>query len=73
MRSNGEIKWRGDLVAISTALIGEAIAVEEDEDGQWRVRFYDVPLGVIDPIKKKLRRLVEPARGFDEAQYEPKT
>ena len=62
VRSNGEIKWRGDLIAISTALVGEAVAVEETEDGQWLVRFYDVPLGTIDPDKRKLRSLAVPRR-----------
>jgi putative transposase len=67
VRSNGEIKWRGDLVAISTALAGEAVGVEESEDGQWLVRFYDTPIGVIDMDKKRLRRLAVPAGGDGEA------
>jgi len=66
VRSNGEIKWRGELVAISTALVGEAVAVEETEDAQWLVRFYDVPLGTIDMNKRKLRSLAVPARGDGE-------
>jgi putative transposase len=57
VRSNGEIKWQGDLIHICSALVGEAVAVEETEAGQWRVRFFGVPIGVIDPDKKKLRRL----------------
>ena len=72
VRSNGEIKWRGDLIHISTALVGEAVAVEESEDGQWLVRFFDAPIGVIDPAKRKLRRLGDPARGIAEAQGEAK-
>jgi transposase InsO family protein len=56
VRSNGEIKWRGDLIHVCSALVGEAVAVEETEDGQWRVRFFDVPIGVIDVEKRKLRR-----------------
>jgi len=73
VRSNGEIRWRGDLIAISTALVGEAVAVEESDDGQWLVRFYDAPLGVIDPAKKKLRRRADPTRGIGAAQGEIKT
>jgi putative transposase len=57
VRSNGEIKWQGDLIHICSALVGEAVAVEETDAGQWQVRFFDVPIGVIDPDKKKLRRL----------------
>jgi len=66
VRSNGEIKWRGELIAISTALAGEAVAVEETEGAEWRVRFFDVPIGTIDLDKKKLRRLALPARGDGE-------
>jgi transposase InsO family protein len=56
VRSNGEIKWRGDLIHICSALVGEAVAVEETDGGQWQVRFFDVPIGVIDVEKRKLRR-----------------
>jgi transposase InsO family protein len=57
VRTNGDIKWRGQLVHISSALAGEAVAIEEDEAGDWRVRFYDHPLGVIDRKLNRLRRL----------------
>ena len=60
VRSNGEIKWRGDLVHVSSALVGEAVAVEETDDGHWRVRFFDTPLGLIDTAKRKLRRVGGP-------------
>ena len=36
------------------------------------VRFYDVSIGVIDPIKKKLRRLADPAADR-QGGYEIKT
>ena len=72
VRSNGEIRWRGDLIAVSTALAGEAIAVEETEDGQWLVRFYDAPIGLIDPNKKRLRRLAALADTHSEAPDETK-
>jgi putative transposase len=72
VRSNGEIRWRGDLIAVSTALVGEIVAVEETEDGQWLVRFYDAPIGLIDIVKKKLRRLSLPADRAGEAQDQDK-
>lgn len=65
VRSNGEIKWRGDLVHLSSALAGKAVAVEEDEAGEWRVRFYDHPLGVID---RKLNRLRRPSHAANYPQ-----
>ena len=56
VRSNGEIKWRGELVHICSALTGEPIAIEENEAGQWRARFHHYPLGVIDRKTNRLRR-----------------
>jgi putative transposase len=56
VRSNGEIKWRGDFVHLCSALAGETVAIEETEDGQWQVRFFDVPIGIIDQKTGELRR-----------------
>jgi len=58
VRSNGEIRWRGDLIHVSSALTGEAVGVEETADGQWLVRFFDLPLGMIDQANQKLRQPV---------------
>lgn len=55
VRSNGEIKWRGGMVHVSSALIGELICVEETELGEWRVRFYATPLGLIDAATNRIR------------------
>lgn len=63
VRSSGEIKWCGKLLYVSMALIGELVAIEEDEDGDLRMRFYDTPIGVIDPRQRRLRRLGATARG----------
>ena len=63
VRSRGEIKWQSSLIYVSSALVGEAVAVEETESGAWRVRFYDVELGVIDQARQKLRRLAAPVDG----------
>lgn len=55
VRSNGEIKWKGDLIYIADILAGDAIAVSETEQGQWQVNFYDRPIGLIDPKTKTLK------------------
>lgn len=65
VRSNGEIKWRGELVHVSSALAGEPVCVEETETGDWRLRFYDRTLGYIDPILNRLR--ARPFRTADKA------
>ena len=67
VRSNGEIKWGGDLVFISDALIGELVGVAETETGDWIVRFIDVDLGIIDRRTRKLRRFTAPRPGRREA------
>jgi transposase InsO family protein len=61
VRSNGEIKWRGGMVHVSSALTGEAVAVEETEHGQWQVRFHARPIGLIDHKTNRLRRLSDAA------------
>jgi len=73
VRSNGEIRWRGDLIHVSSALIGEAVGVEETADGQWLARFFDVPLGIIDQASRKLRRPVAPKPGSDIPSAEQET
>jgi len=56
VRLNGEIKWGGDLVFISEALVGEPVGVAETDAGDWLVRFADIDLGVIDRATRRLRR-----------------
>ena len=48
VRSQGEIKWRGELVFIGEALIGEQVGIAELENGDHIVRFCTRDLGVID-------------------------
>jgi len=56
VRTNGEIKWAGDLVFVSETLIGEPVAVEETEEGEWLVRYAHVELGFIDKSGRLRRR-----------------
>lgn len=56
VRSNGQIKWRGELVFVSTALIGELVGISEQEDA-WLVSFASIPLGRLYPHKATLEPL----------------
>ena len=56
VRSNGEIKWRGDLVFVSQVLVGEPVGIEPTASGDWRVRYADVELGFIDTKRRRLNR-----------------
>lgn len=76
VRSRGEIKWAGDLIFVSEALIGEPVAIEETEEGELRVRYADVELGFIDKSGRlRRRKLARPqACGFvDNANALPTT
>lgn len=56
VRSNGEIKWQGEMVFISQALIGEVIGLRETDEGDAEVYFGPISLGIIDAITLKLMR-----------------
>src|SRR5262249_42117672 len=61
VRSNGEIKWGGELIFLSEALVGEPVCIAETNTGDWIVRFADLPVGLIDRRTSKLRPFA-PAR-----------
>ena len=56
VRSNGEIRWGGEMIFLSEALIGEPVGIAETEAGDWLVRFAEIDLGIIDRRTRKLRR-----------------
>ena len=56
VRSNGEIKWGGEQIFVSQVLLGEPVAIEETETGEWLVRYADVVLGFIDGVRRRLYR-----------------
>lgn len=69
VRTNGEIKWRGSFVFISEVLKGERLGLIERDDGAHMVRFFNVPVGVLDrsgtfrrfaPRRYRLRYAPEP-------------
>lgn len=68
VRSNGEIKWNGGFLFVSSALVGELVAIEETQAGDLTMRFYDTPIGVIDTRHKRLRRLILPVRSQDQTK-----
>lgn len=56
VRTTGEIKWKGALIFVSQALVGEPIGVRELEDGHCLLRFANVDLGLLDRRTGKLHR-----------------
>ncbi len=67
VRTDGSIKWGGDLVFVSETLRGEPVGVAETDGGDWIVRFADVDLGIIDRRSKKLDRFRAARPGRTEA------
>jgi transposase InsO family protein len=62
VRHNGEIKWLGNTIYISAALIGEPVGLAEDQDG-WTVSYGPIELGTIDHRGDQLRRPKRNAKG----------
>lgn len=56
VRSNGEIKWRGELIFVSQVLDGEPVGIDRTASGDWRVRYADIELGYIDLERRRLDR-----------------
>lgn len=53
VRTNGEIKWQGELVFIAGPLSGEVIGLRENDDGDATAYFGPVELGTIDGLTLK--------------------
>jgi len=68
VRSNGEVKWGGAMIFVSEALVGEWVAIQEQETGELQMRFYAKPIGIIDPRHKRLLRFCVPARGHTKGE-----
>jgi transposase InsO family protein len=70
VRSNGEIMWRGELLFLSEALIGELVGIAELETGDHVVRFCDLDIGRIDRSGRFVR-FAPPREGRREPDEHP--
>ena len=70
VRPKGEIKWRGGLVFVSEAVVGEPVGIAETEPGDWIVRFCDIDLGIISRKTGRLHRFAAPRPGCGKAKPE---
>jgi putative transposase len=52
VRSNGEIRWNGGLVYLSSSLAGEPVCIERTGEQLWSLRYGPLPLGQIGPEGK---------------------
>jgi putative transposase len=56
VRHNGEIRWQGNTIYISAALIGEPVGLVENDDGGWTVSYGPIVLGIIAHRGDRLRK-----------------
>lgn len=54
IRTSGEIKWRGQLLYVTQALVGELVGLEEIDDDKWLVRFGPIPLALVDSYDNRI-------------------
>ncbi|MBK5376334.1 transposase [Pseudomonas sp. TH43] len=57
VRSNGEFKWKGQLIFLGEALIGEEIALKEVADDVWELYFCTFCLGRLERGAKRVASL----------------
>ena len=48
VRSNGQIKWKGEMVYLSQALKGEPIGLVQQDERTWTIRFGNLMIGLLD-------------------------
>lgn len=61
----GTMRWRSEKIFVGKVLGGEVIGLEPVADGQWKLWFFDYPLGMWDERKgvvRKLDRIPEPGK-----------
>ena len=56
VRRNGEIKWKGEIIYIGEALIGEPIGLREQDAAGWTVYYGPIVLGTIAHRGHRLRK-----------------
>ncbi len=54
VHTKGEIKWKGNLIYVSEALVGEPVALKQVGNDLWQIRFSFHPLGILDERTLKI-------------------
>jgi transposase InsO family protein len=56
VRSNGQIRWNGDMLYVCEALAGEPIGLRQVNERYWEMRFSFLLLGYIDEVTGKITK-----------------
>ena len=54
VRSNGEIKWKGDLVYVSESLKGEPVGLVQQDERTWTIHFGPLLIGILDDDDRRI-------------------
>lgn len=54
VRNTGQLKWKGDLIFMGEAFVGEPVAIDQLDDERHTVRFCDQVLGIIDERQRRV-------------------
>src|SRR6202163_328440 len=72
VRRNGEIRWQGQTIYISEALIGEPVGLREHDAAGWTVCYGPIVLGTLARQDDRLRKTKRQACGLvDDARASP--
>ena len=56
VRSNGEIKWKGDLVYVSASLKGEPVGLVQMDEKTWSIQFGPLLIGTLNDVEGRVDR-----------------
>jgi hypothetical protein len=56
VRSNGQIKWAGEMLYMSDALVGESVGLRKIDNEVWSIHFGPLPLATYHSISQQLVR-----------------
>jgi transposase InsO family protein len=54
VRNGGLIRWKGDLIYVSKALVGEPVGLKQIDEQQWEVYYSFLLLGLLDENLKRI-------------------
>ena len=54
VRSNGEIKWKGDLLYVSASLKGEPVGLVQQDQRTWSIQFGPLLIGILNDADRRI-------------------